>query len=276
MKITKRLCRKENRGGDRDLGKIKYIIVHYTSNKTDTAKANANYFAETVVKASAHYFIDENEIYQSVEDYQIAWAVGGSKWSDCKQTGGGTMYGTVTNSNSISIELCSKNSEITEKTQANAAELIRELMKKYNVTIDRVYRHFDVNGKHCPGWSGWYGKDSSKWMAFKTRLIDEEKEYKTTKEVVDALEARGIITNRPLWLDKCVEGSNSYWLAYKLANRTKNVPRETPLKTVNDIVWELNYRDIMTDARLWLKLLNEDENLYWLAYKGANMTINKG
>ncbi len=39
------------------------------------------------------------------------------------------------------------------------------------------------------------------------------------------------------------------------------------LTEVNDIVWELAHRGVVTDARLWLKKLEEDENAYWLARK---------
>jgi hypothetical protein len=49
-------------------------------------------------------------------------------------------------------------------------------------------------------------------------------------------------------------------------------PRE--LTSVNDIVWELNYRGIITNIDLWMKKLEEDTNAYWLAYKCANMTKN--
>ncbi len=36
---------------------------------------------------------------------------------------------------------------------------------------------------------------------------------------------------------------------------------------VNDIVWELAHRGIITDKELWLKKLKEDKNSYWLARK---------
>ena len=42
------------------------------------------------------------------------------------------------------------------------------------------------------------------------------------------------------------------------------------LTTVNDIVWELAERGIITDKNLWLKKLKEDENSYWLARKAVN------
>lgn len=170
LNILTLLANPANYGGSRNTSAIKYLIYHYTANKTDKAKSNANYFKNNVVKASAHYFVDENDIYQSVEDLKIAYSVGGTKWSDCKSTGGGSMYGKITNANSISIEMCSTNGEISDATIQNAVKLGKELMKKYNIPISNVYRHFDVNGKHCPGWNGWYGKDSSKWINLKNKL----------------------------------------------------------------------------------------------------------
>lgn len=45
-------------------------------------------------------------------------------------------------------------------------------------------------------------------------------------------------------------------------------PKE--LETVNDIVWELAERGIISNKELWLKKLEEDSNAYWLARKTAN------
>ena len=49
----------------------------------------------------------------------------------------------------------------------------------------------------------------------------------------------------------------------------------TELTTVNDIVWELAHRGIISDSDLWLKKLEEDTNSYWLARKTANYLRNK-
>ena len=158
-------------GGIRSASAIKYLVFHYTGNKTDTAIANAKYFKNTNTRAAgAHYFVDDTSVYQSIDDLRIAWSVGGSKYSDCSKTGGGTMYKIITNTNSISIEMCSTNSEISKKTMENAAILGKLLMQKYNIPITNVYRHFDVTGKKCIGWNGWWGSDSSKWNHFKSML----------------------------------------------------------------------------------------------------------
>lgn len=51
------------------------------------------------------------------------------------------------------------------------------------------------------------------------------------------------------------------------------VPKTEPcneLETVNDIVWELANKGIITDKALWLDKLAKDKDSYWLARKCAN------
>ena len=143
---------RSNYGSARDLSKIKYIVIHYTGNDGDSDESNAKYFKNKIVKASAHYFVDDNSITQSVPDNYIAYAVGGKKYNNA----GGRLYGTVNNANSISIELCDsvRNGVIypTQKTINNAIELTQMLMKKYNIPAHRVITHYLVNGKNCPSY----------------------------------------------------------------------------------------------------------------------------
>lgn len=187
-------ARADNRGGVRNLSAIRYLVFHYTANDGDTALANARYFADNRAGASAHYFVDDGMVVQSVADNRIAWAVGGEKWPDCGKTGGGRLYGKCTNGNSLSVELCDTRGDgrydFSEATLKNAAELGRRLMKKYAVPPGRVIRHFDVNGKHCPGIQGWWGPDDSEWKKFLKRLEDDmtgEEIYKKLNAYLAAL-----------------------------------------------------------------------------------------
>ena len=50
----------------------------------------------------------------------------------------------------------------------------------------------------------------------------------------------------------------------------------TELTSVNDIVWELAYRGILTDKNLWLNKLENDTNSYWLARKIVKYIREKG
>ena len=170
--FKKRLANRTNYGSKRVLSKIKYIVVHYTANDGDSDEGNGNYFANNIVKASAHYFVDGDSITQSVPDDYVAYSVGGDKYSDCKKTGGGKLYGQCTNSNSISIELCDEvkngKSDFSAKTIENAVELIKEKMNQYGIDINHVIRHFDVTGKPCPK----PYVDNAKWKEFKNLITE--------------------------------------------------------------------------------------------------------
>ena len=189
--FNKRLSHKSNYGSRRALGKIKYIVIHYTANDGDSDEGNGNYFANNIVKASAHYFVDGDSITQSVPDDYVAWAVGGSKYSNCNKTGGGKLYGQCTNTNSISIELCDevRNGKIdfSPATIENAVELTKLLMKKYNVDINHVIRHFDVNGKPCPK----PFVDNAKWKEFTNKITESGdltmSQYEELKTIIETL-----------------------------------------------------------------------------------------
>ena len=97
---------RKNYGNRRKTKDIKYLVIHYTGNDGDSAKGNANYFKTHIVEASAHYFVDDNGIIQSVPDDFTAYSVGGKKYPFCGKTGGGKFYGKCTNENSLNVELC--------------------------------------------------------------------------------------------------------------------------------------------------------------------------
>lgn len=178
------LTNPSNRGGQRSTDQIKYIVIHYTANRGDTAKNNAVYFNREVVKASAHYFVDENEVWQSVPDHYIAWHCGGG----LQGTGGASFHKKCTNTNSVGIEMCllDRKGNIRNKTIEKAIELTKELMKKYNVPVDRVIRHWDVTSKSCP--APMIGTNNSLWKSFKEKLVNLEEEkdmvrYNTFEEI---------------------------------------------------------------------------------------------
>lgn len=140
-----------------------YIVIHYTGNSTDTAKANANYFYSTNRGASAHYFVDDTNVYEVVSPNNTSWAVG-------VNYGHNNLFGKCTNYNSINIEMCSKKGKISDKTFANTVALVRKLMNTYNIPASRVVRHYDVCSKICPGWPGWVGDNETIWKKFKNQL----------------------------------------------------------------------------------------------------------
>lgn len=157
---------------------IKYIVVHYTANNGDTAAGNGNYFARANRGASAHYFVDENNIVQSVRDSDVAWHCGATRYKNtlCR------------NANSIAVEMCSEKDKngkyyINSDTQNTAIRVVKMLMQKYNIPVKNVLRHYDVTGKACPEP---FVRSQVQWTAFQQKLTRNitENEIKEEKEVI--------------------------------------------------------------------------------------------
>ena len=140
MEINSKACNPGNYGGT--LKNVQYIVCTLTSNQGDTAKNNADYFAREVVKASAHYFVDENEVWNSVPPDRQAWHVGAKRY----------VHPTCRNSNSIGVEMCltGKGYVLRRGTIERAVKLVRELMQKYDVPLNHVLMHHDVTGNTAP------------------------------------------------------------------------------------------------------------------------------
>ena len=58
MKFKNKFAHKSNYGSARPLSNIKYIVIHFTGNKGDTALNNCKYFQSANRHASAHCFVD--------------------------------------------------------------------------------------------------------------------------------------------------------------------------------------------------------------------------
>jgi len=150
MNIKKKLIKYNFTEGRKD--KIKYIVIHDTGNKGKGANAESHfiYFNGGNRNASAHYFVDDKEILQLVEDINTAWHVGDGKGK----------YG-ITNANSIGIEICVNSDGDYAKAVKNAIMLTKHLMAIYKVDFNNVVRHYDASRKICPAsmqpnnWEGW-------------------------------------------------------------------------------------------------------------------------
>ena len=159
-------------------GAIRYLVVHYTG-APGTARNNGAYFASRGdIGASAHYFVDAQDIVQSVLDGDRAWHCGAASYRhpECR------------NDNSIGVELCCYQDaagrwRFDPATVANAVQLIRTLMAKYGIDADHVVRHYDVTGKICPEP---FVRDAAAWAEFKARLTapETEEEYMTRYNTV--------------------------------------------------------------------------------------------
>ena len=200
---------------------VKYIIIHYTGNNTDSAKNNAIYFNGGNRNASAHYFVDDVSIYQVVEDNKGAWHIGNSKTAP-------------NNQNSLGVEMCCKNGVVIEKTEENTLQLVKYLMKKYNVPIANVRTHAEVTnyGKTCPNWNanGW-----QRWKNFKNKLVSTSSTT-TSVKVGDKVKVKSTATtyanstkNIPQWV------KNRTYTVSKISGSKVLLKEITSWVSVNDV-----------------------------------------
>ena len=113
------------------------IVIHNTANDAP-AENEIKYMHNNNKEQSFHFAVDDKEIIQGIELNRNAWHAGDGN-------GKGNREG-------IAIEICYSKSggERWLKAVENAAELTAKLLKDYNFGIDKVTKHQDYSGKHCP------------------------------------------------------------------------------------------------------------------------------
>ncbi|MDK2918977.1 MAG: N-acetylmuramoyl-L-alanine amidase [Candidatus Petromonas sp.] len=189
VKVTKRLIKYNYSPGN----DIKYIVIHDTGNKRKGANAYAHYryFNSGNRRSSAHYFVDDKEIIQTVEDNNASWHCGDGKGK----------YG-ITNHNSIGIEICINEDGDYEKAVDNTIDLVKHLMKKHNIHLDKVVRHYDASRKICP--RSMSENNWEKWWAFREKL--SEKINDKLNDALEVLTKIGLINSPEYWLENAIEG----------------------------------------------------------------------
>lgn len=120
----------------------RYLTIHETGNAArgaDTA-AHASYLkGDSAANAlvSWHYTVDDHAIVQHLPDTETAYHAGDGA------NGPG-------NAQSIGIEICVNADGDFAKAQANAASLVRLLMKEHQIQAANIKQHHDWSGKDCP------------------------------------------------------------------------------------------------------------------------------
>ena len=160
--------------------KIKFIIIHYTGMKKESA-AIKRLCAENT-KVSAHYFIKKNgEIINLIPDLYEAWHAGQSSWKKFISL----------NKNSIGIEIQNQGHEyryekFTLKQISSLKRLLKELIKSYKINLANVLGHSDIapERKKDPGekfpWKYLSKNRVGLWPTVKKKELLKNRAIKTT------------------------------------------------------------------------------------------------
>lgn len=114
---------------------IKQIVIHWIVGTLASADAR---FMKAEEQASAHYGVEDNTIYQWVDEEHTSYAVGNY----------------TRNQETISIEhSASPTRPASEKTYQTSGQLVREIAKRWNIPLDRkhIIGHREISATACPG-----------------------------------------------------------------------------------------------------------------------------
>ena len=159
--------------------RIKFIIIHYTGMKKESAAIKR--LQDPKSKVSSHYLIKRNgEIINLVPDLFEAWHAGVSSWKHFKSL----------NKNSIGIEITNPGHQhgykkFSKKQIFSLQKLLKILIKKYKIKKNYVLGHSDISPgrKKDPGekfpWemlaknklSFWHNLDQKKIKKFREKNL---------------------------------------------------------------------------------------------------------
>ena len=118
----------------RNKKKIKFIVLHYTGMQSE--RVSVERLTNKKSKVSSHYLINrEGKIIKMVDEKNIAWHAGKSKWKNFVNI----------NNQSIGIELVNKGhqfgyEDFSNKQISQLALLCRVLIKKYKIKKKKYTR----------------------------------------------------------------------------------------------------------------------------------------
>ena len=167
--------------------------MHYTANDGDSDESNGRYFQQPLNPvASAHYFVDDNSITQSVPEDFVAYHCGANSY----------RHPSCRNHNSIGIELCDAKRDgrvmATAKTIDNAADLVAMLCEKYGIPTDHIIRHYDVTGKLCPKY----------WVDDPDGIKKFRKKVEERVEMVS--KCKMIVDGKPVEVERILKNGTNY------------------------------------------------------------------
>jgi len=162
--------------------KIKFIIIHYTGMKTESAAIKK--LQDSKSKVSSHFYIKKNgNILVLVPELYEAWHEGVSNWKNYKSL----------NKSSIGIEITNPGHQygyknFTSKQILSLKKLLDYLIKKYKIKKEFILGHSDISPdrKKDPGekfpWQILSKSKLSYWHNLDLKKIKEHRNVKLTSQ----------------------------------------------------------------------------------------------
>jgi RHS repeat-associated protein len=150
------------------MGEIRGIVIHYVANPQTSAKLNRDYWESLkkgieildengkptgeYYKGSAHYVVgQQGEVLQAVPENELAIQAGPTKQVEAIKKFPNNGKDNV-NLHTIGIEMThiDEAGNSNYRTYTTTVRLTADLLRKYHLTIEDLYRHYDISMKDCP------------------------------------------------------------------------------------------------------------------------------
>lgn len=114
--------------------------------------------------------------------------------------------------------------DVSKATEERTIKLVKELMRKYDIPIENVLRHYDITEKVCPAP---YVRDYTRWINFLNKLKVEEKGMYNAGDIVEI--------NVPIGITGAEEGDNvlvdngktQFWVHKSVIRNSRIIARAT-------------------------------------------------
>ena len=154
-----------------------FIIIHNMGGGGNQTSYNYWAAGSDGRKTSAHYCVEPQEIWQTLEDTWVGHHIG----SGCAGNKG--YDAGARNKNSFGIEMADGDNIDKEAALETTIELTRYLMKTHNIPFENIYKHNDVSGNRtdCP----WWINKHKKWDYFLNEVKKRNENNEPIKLNVD-------------------------------------------------------------------------------------------
>lgn len=173
------------------------LVIHWIGAAQSRAEViRKNYEQEPY---GTQYVIDWNDghIIQCMPENEVAYHVGAEQYTKTKEQICGRDN---PNWHLVGIECCigdkaipkdwstsGRHMDLGKLSQTQYSALVAfaaDFLKGHKLTVDNLYRHYDITGKLC---HVWFVKDGSRWNRFKADVKQKMEGDSMTKEEVQAL-----------------------------------------------------------------------------------------
>lgn len=174
------------------------LVVHWIGVPQARAEVIRRNFERQTT--GAHYISDWNDggIIQCVPEDEVCYHVGANTYTTTKQA---ICGGANPNWYLVGIECCidpataipgdyaaaGKYMDMGRPSDAQYQGLVAfaaDFLRRHHLTVDNLYRHYDITHKACPIW---FVKDSGRWRKFKADVAAEMEGEEMTQEQFNAM-----------------------------------------------------------------------------------------